>query len=128
MTAGQGLQVSAAANSALRRDEDGCMKSLVFRGPRDSRCEVVPDPVISSAGSVIVKISKCGICGSDLHPYHVGAPSTGYCIGHEAVGEVVEVGSGVSRFKVGDRVLVAGSGPCRTSRPLPAGRPKLFCP
>ncbi len=101
------------------------MKSLVFRGPRDIRCEVVPDPVISSAGSAIVKISKCGICGSDLHPYHVGAPSTGYCIGHEAVGEVVEVGSGVSRFKVGDRVLVAGSVSCGTCEPCRQGRPMI---
>lgn len=88
------------------------MKSIVFHGPHDVRYEDVADPVLSDQRSVIVKISKCGICGSDLHPYHVGASSSGYCIGHEAVGEVVEAGSSVNRFKVGDRVIVAGSVSC----------------
>ncbi|MFC4595809.1 alcohol dehydrogenase catalytic domain-containing protein [Sphingobium tyrosinilyticum] len=100
------------------------MKSLVFHGPRDIRYESVADPILSNARSAIVKISKCGICGSDLHPYHVGSSSTGYCIGHEAVGEVVEVGVEVKKFKTGDRVIVAGSvscgecEPCRNNLPM----------
>jgi alcohol dehydrogenase len=98
------------------------LKSLVFHGPRDIRVEDVPDPVVSDAGSAIVKISKCGICGSDLHPYHVGASRAGFCIGHEAVGEIVEVGSGVSRFAVGDRVLVVGSVSCGACEPCRQGR------
>src|ERR1700712_1821217 len=97
------------------------MKSLVFHGPRDIRYEDVPDPVISDARSAIVKITKCGLCGSDLHPYHVGSSSSGYCIGHEAVGDVVEVGARVTNFKVGDRVIVAGSVSCGECEPCRQG-------
>lgn len=101
------------------------MKSIVFHGPHDVRCEDVADPILSDPRSVIVKISKCGICGSDLHPYHVGASSTGYCIGHEAVGEVVEAGNAVGRFKVGDRVIVAGSVSCGDCEPCKKNMPMI---
>jgi threonine dehydrogenase-like Zn-dependent dehydrogenase len=97
------------------------MKSLVFHGPRDIRCETVPDPVISDARSAIVKITKCGICGSDLHPYHVGSSYGEFCIGHEAVGEVVEAGSGVTGFTPGDRVVIAGSVSCGECEPCRQG-------
>jgi alcohol dehydrogenase len=97
------------------------MKSMVFYGPRDVRYETVPDPVISDPRSAIVKISKCGLCGSDLHPYHVGSSSSGYCIGHEAIGEVVEIGSDVRNYKPGDRVIVAGSVACGECEPCRQG-------
>src|SRR5437868_2093807 len=97
------------------------MKSLVYYGPRDIRYEDVADPILSSPDSAIVEIRMCSICGSDLHPYHkdvrvkgFNGDSASYCIGHEAVGEVVETGSEVSNFKVGDRVLIAGSISCGT--------------
>lgn len=88
------------------------MKSLFYHGVRDIRLEDVPDPVISAPDSAIVKIAACSICGSDLHPYHVDNGHKGYCIGHEAIGEVVETGKDVSRFHVGDRVLLTGSLSC----------------
>lgn len=92
--------------------EDENVKALVFHGARDVRVENVPDPQLTDARSAVVRITRCGICGSDLHPYHAGASSSGFCIGHEAVGEVVEVGREVSRFRTGDRVIVAGSIGC----------------
>lgn len=88
------------------------MKSLYYHGVRDIRLEDVPDPVISASESAIVKIHACSICGSDLHPYHVNHGHSGYCIGHEAIGEVVETGRDVSRFHVGDRVLLSGTLSC----------------
>jgi len=96
------------------------MKSLVYRGRRDIRCEEVADPIISSPGAAIVQIRACGICGSDLHPYHQDMGRS-YCIGHEAVGEVVETGPEVGRFKVGDRVLVAASLCCGECKPCRRG-------
>ena len=96
------------------------MKSLVYHGRRDIRCEEVADPIISGPGAAIVQIHACGICGSDLHPYHLDMGRS-FCIGHEAVGEVVETGPEVSRFKVGDRVLVAGSLCCGACDPCRRG-------
>jgi threonine dehydrogenase-like Zn-dependent dehydrogenase len=64
-------------------------------------------------------MDACSICGSDLHIYHGHGFSEdiGFCVGHEAVGEVVEVGRAVSRVKVGDKVMVpaaVGCGACRS--------------
>jgi alcohol dehydrogenase len=97
------------------------MRALTYQGPRQVAYEQVPDPVPDHVDGAVVRITACGICGSDLHIYegHGFSPDLGYCIGHEAVGEVVEVGSGVRNFSVGDRVLVSAStgcgscGPCR---------------
>ncbi len=90
------------------------MKALLYQGPEDIRCESIPDATPADAEGAVVRVSRAGICGSDLHIYagHGFSPETGYAVGHEAVGEVVETGSGVSRFRVGDRVLVPGSTGC----------------
>ncbi len=92
------------------------MKALVYHAAHDVRCESVPDPDPEATHGAVVKISRAGICGSDLHIYggHGFSPEPGYVVGHEAVGEVVEVGSAVARFRVGDRVLVPGSTGCAT--------------
>ena len=95
------------------------MKALTYHGPRDVRYESFEDPKLHSARDAIVKVEKCGICGSDLHIYHGEGftEETGFCIGHEAMGEVVEIGKEGSRLKVGDKVIVSaavGCGACRS--------------
>ncbi len=84
------------------------MKALVWHGKHDIRCETVPDPRIEEPRDAIVKVSSCAICGSDLHLYDgfMMGMKEGDIIGHEFMGEVVEVGSQNSKLKVGDRVVV----------------------
>lgn len=98
------------------------MQALVFNGPRDIRYESYPDPELRSANSAILKVEHCSICGSDLHMYHgahigktqYGEDTPNFCVGHEFIGEVVEAGSDVHGFKVGDKVLAAGGTGCGT--------------
>ncbi|WOR14102.1 alcohol dehydrogenase family protein [Hyphomonas sp. FCG-A18] len=95
------------------------MKGLIYHGPKDIRYDTAPEPQPENTRSAIIKVSACGICGSDLHIYegHGFSDTPGYCVGHEAVGEVVEAGSGVTRFKSGDKVMISaavGCGQCRT--------------
>lgn len=95
------------------------MKALRYYGPRDVRYEAMDDPTPQSDRDAIIKVTACSICGSDLHIYHGHGFSedTGFCVGHEAVGEVVEVGRGVHRLKVGDKVMIpaaVGCGACRS--------------
>lgn len=82
------------------------MKAVVFYGPYDIRTETRPIPKIASPSDAILKVTFSGLCGTDLHSYrgHIKGPQ-GQIIGHEFIGEVVEVGSGVSKFKPGDLVL-----------------------
>ena len=84
------------------------MKALCWHGKRDMRCDTVPDPRIEHPRDAIIKVTSCAICGSDLHLYDGVIPSmkSGDIVGHEAMGEVVEVGSGNRKLKVGDRVVV----------------------
>ncbi len=84
------------------------MKALVWHGKGDVRCDNVPDPTIEDPRDVIVKITSTAICGSDLHLYDGYMPmmEEGDILGHEPMGEVVEVGSNVKKLKVGDRVVV----------------------
>jgi len=84
------------------------MKALTWHGKHDIRCETVPDPKIQHAQDAIIKVTACAICGSDLHIFDGMIPSmeTGDIVGHETMGEVVEVGAGATNLKVGDRVVV----------------------
>jgi threonine dehydrogenase-like Zn-dependent dehydrogenase len=84
------------------------MKALTWHGKGDIRCESVPDPTIVDATDAIIKVTACAICGSDLHLYDGVIPSmkSGDVLGHETMGEVVEVGSATKNLKVGDRVVV----------------------
>jgi threonine dehydrogenase-like Zn-dependent dehydrogenase len=77
-------------------------------GKRDVRVETVPDPQILNATDAIVKVTSTAICGSDLHLYNGLIPTMekGDVLGHEFMGEVVEVGPAVRRLKLGDRVVV----------------------
>ncbi|HEX7795486.1 MAG TPA: zinc-dependent alcohol dehydrogenase [Vicinamibacterales bacterium] len=84
------------------------MKALVWHGKNDVRIERVPDPKILNPRDAIVRITSSAICGSDLHLLDGVMPTmqTGDVLGHEFMGEVVEVGPGNTRLKVGDRVVV----------------------
>ncbi|CAO3428935.1 zinc-dependent alcohol dehydrogenase [Azospirillum doebereinerae] len=85
------------------------MKALVWHGTADIRCDTVPDPGLEHPRDAIVKVTSCAICGSDLHLYDHFMPGMekGDIMGHEFMGEVVEVGTEAkSALKVGDRVVV----------------------
>jgi threonine dehydrogenase-like Zn-dependent dehydrogenase len=84
------------------------MKALCWFGTNDVRVEEVPDPKILDSRDAIIKITSTAICGSDLHLLDGYMPTMekGDILGHEPMGEVVEVGSGVTNLKVGDRVVV----------------------
>ena len=83
------------------------MKALVYNGPRDVSVSEMPDATIERATDVLVKISSSNICGSDLHMYEGRTGmEPGRILGHENLGEVIEVGPAVDRVKVGDRVCL----------------------
>jgi threonine dehydrogenase-like Zn-dependent dehydrogenase len=84
------------------------MKALRYHGKHDIRCDTVADPIIEQPTDVIIRVSSCAICGSDLHLYDGFVPGMkdGDIMGHEFMGEVVECGHGVSRVKKGDRIVV----------------------
>jgi threonine dehydrogenase-like Zn-dependent dehydrogenase len=84
------------------------MRALTWHGKTDVRCEHVPDPVIQDGRDAIIRVTSCAICGSDLHIYDGVIPSmkSGDILGHETMGEVVEVGRDNKKLKVGDRVVV----------------------
>jgi threonine dehydrogenase-like Zn-dependent dehydrogenase len=84
------------------------MRALVWHGKRDVRVDTVPDPTIQEDTDAIIRVTTSGICGSDLHLYEVLSPfmEAGDILGHEPMGIVEEVGSGVSHIKRGDRVVV----------------------
>jgi threonine dehydrogenase-like Zn-dependent dehydrogenase len=84
------------------------MKALTWHGKSDIRCETVPDPKIEHGRDAIIKVTACAICGSDLHLFDGVMPrmEKGDVVGHETMGEVVEVGADNKALKVGDRVVV----------------------
>jgi len=84
------------------------MRALTWHGKHDVRVETVPDPGIVNPRDAIIKVTSTAICGSDLHLYdgYIPTMKSGDILGHEFMGEVVEVGAGNSRLKAGDRVVV----------------------
>ena len=84
------------------------MKALCWFGKHDVRIENVSDPTILNSRDAIIKVTSTAICGSDLHLYNGYIPTmeAGDILGHEFMGEVVEVGPAVTNLKVGDRVVV----------------------
>lgn len=84
------------------------MKAICWYGKNDVRVEQVPDPKILNPRDAIVRITSTAICGSDLHLLGGFVPTMekGDILGHEFMGEVVEVGKGVNNLKAGDRVVV----------------------
>jgi 2-desacetyl-2-hydroxyethyl bacteriochlorophyllide A dehydrogenase len=102
------------------------MKAAVYHGPRDIRVEEVETPTIGER-EVLVKVHACGICGSDLHMYRLGMfevlgrpiDDKRRIMGHELSGEIVEVGAGVTGFRVGDRITGVGQGGFAEYVPVP---------
>jgi len=92
------------------------MKAVTWHGRRDVRVDTVPDPTIEDPRDVIVRITSSGICGSDLHLYEVLGPflEPGDVLGHEPMGVVEEVGSGVTSLASGDRVVIPFNLSCGT--------------
>lgn len=99
------------------------MKALCYEGPRDIRYASVPDPVLEDDRDALIRVHACSICGSDLHIFHgLGfSDDKGYSVGHEAVGEVVEVGRAVRQLRVGDPVMLSGAAGCGQCPPCRVG-------
>jgi alcohol dehydrogenase len=90
------------------------MKALVFQGPGQTSWQDVPDPDLKDAADAVIRVDAVTICGTDLHIIKGDVPEVtpGTVLGHEAVGEVVEVGSEVRTVRPGDRVLVSCIAAC----------------
>jgi NADPH:quinone reductase-like Zn-dependent oxidoreductase len=75
--------------------QENLVKALCWHGKKDIRCDEVPDPQIEHPRDAIVKVTSCAICGSDLHLFNGFVPGMkhGDILGHEFMGEVMEVGS-----------------------------------
>ncbi len=99
------------------------MKALVYHGPGRKAWEEVAEPAIVDDTDAIVRVDATTICGTDLHILKGDVPAVtdGRILGHEAVGTVLEVGRGVRRVAVGDRVLVSCITACGTCRYCRAG-------
>jgi threonine dehydrogenase-like Zn-dependent dehydrogenase len=84
------------------------MRALCWHGKKDVRCDTVPDPKIEQPRDAIIKVTSCAICGSDLHLYDgfMMGMKDGDILGHEFMGEVVEVGPANKKLRMGDRVVV----------------------
>ena len=84
------------------------MRALCWHGRADVSVDTVPDPKIEDPRDIVIRITSTAICGSDIHLYDGYQPTMedGDILGHENMGEVMEVGSGVSNLRVGDRVVV----------------------
>lgn len=87
------------------------MQAAVYRGINDVRMEQVPVPEIGP-GEVLLRVVRCGVCGTDLKKIHTGSHSAPRIFGHETAGTIVATGAGVSRFHPGDRAIVFHHVPC----------------
>src|SRR4051794_37870143 len=104
---------SAMMSSRWNRDtsETITVKALTYEGPETIAVSDVPDPTPKDLDGAVVRVTAAGICGSDLHIYdgHGFSPDLGFCVGHEAVGEVVALGDAGTRFRGGGSGLGPGS-------------------
>ena len=85
------------------------MKALVYHGPGKKTLEEMPRPLLKEETDALVRITKTTICGTDLHILKGDVPTVkeGRILGHEGIGIIEEIGGGVTRFKVGDHVLIS---------------------
>jgi L-iditol 2-dehydrogenase len=87
------------------------MRAVVYRGVNDMRVETVPVPTIGP-GELLIKVATCGVCGTDLKKIHTGSHSAPRIFGHEMAGTVAQVGAGVTKYSVGERVMTFHHVPC----------------
>jgi threonine dehydrogenase-like Zn-dependent dehydrogenase len=101
------------------------MRALAWHGKHDIRCDTVPDPEIQHPRDAIIKVTSCAICGSDLHIYDGMIPrmETGDALGHETMGEVVEVGTENKKLKASLFGAAGRSGNLPSAAPFFSGRP-----
>jgi alcohol dehydrogenase len=104
-----------------KQNIDLTMKALVYHGPGSKSLQDMPKPALRDATDAIVRITKTTICGTDLHILKGDVPSVtkGRILGHEGTGVVEEIGSSVTRFHVGDRVIIScitACGKCENCR------------
>jgi L-iditol 2-dehydrogenase len=107
------MPVTAKAPQSETEKIPGSMLAAVYHGKNDVRVESVPIPQIGP-GEILVRVHTCGICGTDLKKISTGSHSAPRIFGHEIAGKVAAVGSGVTGFRVGDRVMVFHHIPCGT--------------
>jgi alcohol dehydrogenase len=90
------------------------MKALVYKGPGSSGWDDVPDPTIHQPTDVIVKMAATTICGTDLHILKGDVPevAVGRILGHEGIGVITEIGTGITQLAVGDRVILSCVSSC----------------
>ena len=88
------------------------MRAAVYRGPSNISLETIPIPVIGDK-EILLRVHACGVCGTDLKKIEYGLVPPPRIFGHEIAGTVVETGSKVRQFKVGDRVTTHHHIPCR---------------
>ena len=100
------------------RRKAGAMKAVVYHGPGEKAWEEVARPTIAESTDAIVRVDTVTICGTDLHILKGDVPEVteGRILGHEAVGTIEEVGSGVKNVHVGERVLVSCISACGSCR------------
>jgi L-iditol 2-dehydrogenase len=115
ISAGGFLSNMAIARQEMRADLaralPASMQAAVYHGVNDVRVEQVPVPAIGP-GEILIRVHTCGICGTDLKKISTGSHSPPRIFGHETSGTVAAVGSGVSHFRVGDRVAAFHHIPC----------------
>src|SRR5437868_5693576 len=109
------MSMATAGQFALEtnaRSIPATMLAAVYRGINDVRMETVPVPKIGP-GEMLVRVHSCGVCGTDLKKISTGSHSAPRIFGHETSGTVAAVGSGVTSYRPGDRVMVFHHIPCR---------------
>jgi L-iditol 2-dehydrogenase len=104
-------QTIAQIGSQDAPQSNGTMRAGVYRGKDRVVVETVPIPEIGP-GEVLFRVGACGICGTDIKKIHHGFLAPPQILGHELAGTVTQVGSGVKKFKVGDRVVSFHHIPC----------------
>ena len=99
------------------------MKAAVYKGNQRFEIEEIPTPT-AGPYQVVVKVHFCAVCGTDVHAFLYDVAPPGTVLGHEFAGDVVEVGSAVTKWKVGDRVIGGGGDPPAGQEPLTRTHPR----